>query len=91
MYNKTYRDANDWVTVPLVGGRKAIYVAASGSDSLNTGLAAGDAKLTVSAAFNILSAGDHLYFRRGDTWTNQAFGGTGDGLPTNLCLSSTAY
>lgn len=87
MFNKTYRTAQDWVTVPLVSGRKAIYVADDGSDS-NDGLTTGTPKLTVSAAFNILSSGDHVYFKRGDKWTNQAFGGTSNGLPTNLCQAN---
>lgn len=85
MYDKNYRTSvTDWVTVPLVSGRKVIYVATSGSDS-NDGLAESTPKLTVSAAYGILNPGDHLLFRRGNVWTNQAFGGTADGLPANLC------
>lgn len=88
MYDKDYRTAvTDWVTVPLITGRKRIYVATSGSDS-NDGLATSSAKLSVSAAYNILSSGDHILFRRGDTWTNQAFGGTSNGLPSNLCADN---
>lgn len=88
MYDKDYRTAvTDWVTVPLVGGRKRVYVATSGSDS-NDGLSTSSAKLTVSSAYNILSSGDHILFRRGDAWTNQAFGGTSNGLPSNLCADN---
>jgi len=88
MYSRANRTAvTDWVTVPLVNGRKRIYVATSGSDS-NDGLTTDTAKLTVSSAYNILSSGDHILFRRGDTWTNQAFGGTSNGLPSNLCADS---
>lgn len=88
MYDKTYRTSvTDWVTIPLVSGRKIIYVATSGNDS-NNGLTEGTAKLTVSSAYNILNSGDHILFRRGNTWTNQAFGGTSNGLPSNLCADA---
>ena len=93
MYKKANRTAvTDWVTVPLVSGRKAIYVAdaAGGGADGQDGLSNTTPKLTVSAAYNLLSAGDHIYFKRGSKWTNQAFGGTGDGLPTNLCDDSSS-
>lgn len=92
MYSRSARTAiTDWVTVPLVAGRKAIYVAdalatPAGSDS-NDGLTTATPKLSVSAAFNLLNPGDHIYFKRGSKWTNQAFGGTADRLPSNLCAS----
>lgn len=90
MYNKTYRNAQDWITVPLVSGRKAIYVADAlatpyAGDDSNNGLDPSAPKLTVSAAYNIMNPGDHLLFKRGSKWTNQAFGGNGTGLPSNLC------
>ncbi len=93
MYKKANRTViTDWVNVPLVSGRKAIYVAdaAGGGSDGQDGLSDTTPKLTVSAAYNLLSAGDHIYFKRGSKWTNQAFGGTGDGLPTNLCDNSSS-
>jgi hypothetical protein len=71
-------DADGWTLFPLHPDARRIYVSKAGSDS-NDGLSESTPKLTVAAGKALLRPGfgDHLLFRRGDTWTSENFGGMG--------------
>jgi hypothetical protein len=73
-------DANGWTAFPKHPDARDVFVSKAGNDA-NTGLTEGQAKLTIAAGKALLRPGfgDRIWFRRGDTWTNEMFGGLGVG------------
>lgn len=73
-----YQDGNGWTDLPANGN--VYYVSQSiGSDSYNgeSGTVDGGGvgpKQTLAAGLALLSAGDHLLLKRGDTWTDEELG-----------------
>jgi len=71
----TVNSSDGWTEIAPSPDSRLIYVADDGNDS-NDGLTTATPKLTVAAGIALLRTGfpDHLYFKRGDTWTDQGFG-----------------
>jgi hypothetical protein len=72
-----FQDPNGWTIEPLQSGRRRWFVASNGNDG-NTGADTSSGhgsgpKLTALNATNASGWGDHILFRRGDTFTARIF------------------
>ena len=66
---------------PLSSGKKILYVSASGAGD---GLTEGTATSDPYAAFSAMNAGDHVYFKRGDTFNNVDFTSMPNGVSSSV-------
>ena len=73
-------DAQGWSVFTPGPDSRVIYCSDSQGDDANDGLSPGAPVRTLNRAFNLVRDGspDHVYLKRGDTWTDQDFARLGD-------------
>ena len=72
-------DAQGWSDISARPDSRVIYCSDSEGDDNSDGLSRANAVKTLDKAFSLLRNGqpDHVYLKRGDTWTDQDFSGLG--------------
>ncbi len=70
------QDNDGWSQISRSSDSRAIYCSSSGSDG-NNGFSTESPVKSLDKAFSLVRNGypDHVYLKRGDTWTNQTFRG----------------
>ena len=81
------KDNNGWSQISRSSDSRVIYCSHSTGNDSNNGLSSGSPVKSLNKAFSLVRNGypDHVYLRRGDTWTNQTF----QGLKSKSGRSST--
>ena len=71
------KDNNGWSRISRSSDSRVIYCSHSTGKDSNNGLSSGSPVKSLNKAFSLVRNGypDHVYLKRGDTWTNQTFQG----------------